>query len=53
MKKNIRYMVIILILAGLGIGGYWYWYNSTYYPSTDDAYVLRSEQLWYLTNAAY
>ncbi len=39
MKKNIRYLVIVLILTGLGIGGYWYWYNSTYYPSTDDAYV--------------
>lgn len=39
MKKIIRYMAIVLILASLGIGGYWYWYNATYYPSTDDAYV--------------
>ena len=39
MKRIIRYAVIALIALGLILGGLWYWYNSTYFPSTADAYV--------------
>ncbi len=39
MKRVARYIVIAIIVLGLGLGGTRYWYTSTYYPSTDDAYV--------------
>ncbi len=39
MKQVARYIVIAIIVLGLGLGGSRYWYTSTYYPSTDDAYV--------------
>lgn len=39
MKRVIRYAVIALIVIGLILGGLWYWYNTTYFPSTADAYV--------------
>ena len=39
MKRVARYIVMAIIVLGLGLGGARYWYTSTYYPSTDDAYV--------------
>lgn len=39
MKRVARYIVIAIIILGLGLGGTRYWYTSTYYPSTDDAYI--------------
>lgn len=37
--KFLRFVVVILLLAGTGLALVWYWHYRTVHPSTDDAYV--------------